>query len=691
MTFRKLSFLFIVVVMAQPFFARCVLAASPDYIVADGERIPIPTTYLYAKTIYNAGALGGESGYFKEPQDLFINAQGYLYVADTGNNRIVKLSADGKMAGVYRGAADRPLQSPSGIFADDMGDMYIADTGNARIVHLSDSGEFVEQFTKPESELLQEDFAFAPKKILISPTGTIYVVRGQNIMTIDANNRFKGFLGQTPIGFNLVEALLKLFASEEQRSKRVKRTAAAYTNIAMDDKGIVYATSWDPQGEIKKLNSLGNDLYQARANKAPFGERLDPATGESFNPRFTDITVDDRGFITVLEETLGKLYQYDQDGNLLTVFGGKGEQLGGFTMPVSVELDRQGRVYVLDAAQGNIHVFEPTRFIESVHRAIDFYSQGEYAEAFTVWSQVLTMNENYQLARLGLANALYKQEKWKAAMDSFKLADDRGGYSKAFTEYRYQLFRHYFGVIVLAIVVLFVLFTRLARKAKLVSEQALQASNVSGQRIGVKAGLLVSLGIMFHPLQTFQHIIQARGRLNVLSGWIILLTVLAIRVIYLLNVHYPLGDRNVLDSSLWLEAVKLLLPPLTWVIASFFISSILDGESKIGEIFVATCYCMIPYIVMMGALSLLSNVLSLNESSFYSFFYDGTWLWVLLLFFISLKVLNDYTVFRTSVAYAVSGLTMGLLWFVGLLGYALSGRLVQFIDGIVQEVRTVWM
>lgn len=688
---KKLRLFFAAMIMIQACLSTPLLAASQDYVLSGDKRVPIPESYLISKTIYSVGTPDGMASYLDKPQDLFINEEGYLFVADTGNNRIVKLTSDGTTVGIYSGDPKSPLRSPSGIYADEAGEMYIADTQNNRIVHLAADGRFIEEFVTPSSELLRESFALTPSKLLVSPTGYIYTVKGQNIMAMDAYNRFRGFLGQTEIGFRFTDAFIRMFASKEQRNKIAKRTAPYYLNITMDTKGFIYATSLDPGGEIKKLNSLGFDLFMHRKNKQPLGERKHIETGKPLTPRFIDLAVSPQGIITALEELTGKLYQYDQDGNLLTVFGGKGTKKGKFSAPTSIATDRAGNMYVLDSAQGGIYVFAPTRFIQRVHQAVELYSQGEYVKAYEAWEAVAGINENYPLVYSGLADTLYKQEQWNESMDNYQMANDRTGYSNAFSEFRYVMLRHYFFIVILLILLsVFILF-HFVKWLKRLSVKAAQEVERGKGRMSAITGINMSLGVLFKPRQTFELIIAARGRLNYGAGVLILLAVFLARMIYLAVIHYPLESIDIIESNLLLESVKLLLPPLSWIVASFFITSISDGESKLGEIFTASSYCMIPYLVMMIPLSLLSNILSLQESALYDLLYRGMWVWILILYFMSLKVLNDYTMLKSAIAYAASGVSIVLLWSIGLLWYVLSGRLYMFISGIVREVQMSWM
>ncbi len=51
---------------------------------------------------------------------------------------------------------------------------------------------------------------------------------------------------------------------------------------------------------------------------------------------FIDVVVDDSGRYSALDATRGRIFTYDDDGNLLYIFGGLGNQMGTFTRPVAL-------------------------------------------------------------------------------------------------------------------------------------------------------------------------------------------------------------------------------------------------------------------------------------------------------------------------------------------------------------------
>ena len=121
---------------------------------------------------------------------------------------------------------------------------------------------------------------------------------------------------------------------------------------------------------------MGENIYK----KASFGQSS-IESGALEQPYFVDLAVDQYGVINALDAMSRKIYQYDQEGNLLAVFGGQGDVKSRFEYPVSIVTDKAGKVYVLDRDRNNIQIFQPTRFADLIHQASQLHFNGRYQEA----------------------------------------------------------------------------------------------------------------------------------------------------------------------------------------------------------------------------------------------------------------------------------------------------------------------
>jgi sugar lactone lactonase YvrE len=687
-------------------------AVSDNYVTGDNNyRQPVPQSYNVVRTINNIGDYEDKMQYFSNPQDLFVDHNDDIYVVDTGNNRVVKMNSNYETVNVFYGP-DKAFKSPQGIYVDEDGDMYVSDTENRRIVHMDPEGKFVEEFLNPESSL-ETGNVFSPTKLIVSKTGYIYVVRGENIMALDGNGDFRGYYGQTNIGYDLTEALMRIFASEEQKKFISKRLASSYINLTLGDDGMIYATSMErEEGEIKKLNSIGTNIYRkyktvgnairnpitdfinnkilksvVAGNTFKFGEYFND-DGMYIEPIFTDICVDEEGIVTVIEQLNGKVYQYDQDGRMLVAFGGLGERKGSFTRASAIDVDSKGNLLILDRINANIQVFEPTEFINLVHAATSAYNNGDYSGSYDLWRRVLAIDENYDLAHVGIARTYYKQEQYKLSMEESQLVGDRDTYTMAFDEYKYVVLRQYFvlilfiAVLIIAVViVLFLLFNKYAKKGYW------SYLNNKDKKMGVGQGIMYSFYTMLHPIDTLEGIRYNRARINMAVPFILFITAFVVRMAYLYIVHFPLASIELEDVNPVFEAVKLWIVPVSWIPASFMATSISGGESKIREITFTSALSLVPFIVINTPLMFLSNILSKSQRSWYGVFSTLAYVGLFLILFMAMMILNNYTLKKTVGMMFMSAFLMLVLWLVILLCYVLTGRMIQFVIAIIEEFK----
>lgn len=463
MNIRKFKVITIVMLLfAVCSYGQAVSAQQMDYTInpVTGKREAIPLTYEYMETISSFG----EHGFLNGVKGLYMSHDDVLYIADTGNDRIIKYNTVTSETTVIAEINDgTKLKAPEGVFADETGSIFVADTGNERVLHLASDGYFIEDFKKPESELLGPSFRFNPRKVALSPTGYIYTIKDQSILQVDAYNNFRGFLGSIRIEFNFKSLLIRLFASAEQKRRLGRTEPAAYLNFCIGSDGFIYATSMDAKfGQIKKLNSIGKNIYPEKL----YGEISYDDLGAVIYPKFDGISVDNNGIISVIDSQSGKIYQYTKDGMLLTVFGRNGNKKGMFSSASDIVVDSKGNIYVSDYGLHNVQVFKPTKFIIEIHMAIGAYQQGDYFTSQMHWENVSDICETYNLAFENNGTIAFKSRNYPAALEDFRKAENKDGYSKAFTKMRHNFIRRNFPAVTASAIILLIVTLWLISKSK---------------------------------------------------------------------------------------------------------------------------------------------------------------------------------------------------------------------------------
>ncbi|MNP07308.1 hypothetical protein D3C76_993290 [compost metagenome] len=345
------------------------------------------------------------------------------------------------------------------MFVTDEGIIYIADTENQRVILLSPEGEYINMIKDPKSDILPDNFTFAPLKLTVDKANRVYVVsRGvyEGIVQFDDTGKFIGYVGTNKIQRNAVDYFWRLVSTKAQKQQMALFIPTEFSNVDIDYKGFVYATNIDPDSQepIKRLNPSGEDVLKRFGYFDVKGDiRYGQYGGNAGPSKLIDIKVREGGMYSVLDSLQGRIFTYDDEGNLLYVFGGKGTQLGTFKTPVAIEFLNETLI-VLDRGKANVILYEPTAFGNNVNTAVKLHYDGEDLEAVKSWKQVLRLNSNYDIAYIGIGRSLLVEKKNKEAMEYFKAGMERKHYSVAYKRYRREVMKEHFGTFLSLLMVL---------------------------------------------------------------------------------------------------------------------------------------------------------------------------------------------------------------------------------------------
>ena len=426
-----------------------------------GEPIPSQAGYIADRAV-SGDDLG--VGHFKDPSDLFKDADNNFYIVDTGNSRIVIVDSEFrrvlKILDTFRYAdgTETTLKNPKGIFVSDTdGMLYIADNDNARVIRCDADGNINLEITKPESEIFNQDLTFLPQKVLADKAGNIYVVLNNvtsGAAMFDSEGAFIGYYGA-----NRVEATSEVLAnyfwnailSDEARAKRRRSVPAGFSNFDIDSEGFIFTSTESTTQTtdiVKKLSPSGDNLFADY--EIYIGDYPSMAISSSVKvdeTQLVDIDISEDGTINCLDLATGRVFQYDEELWLMFIIGTKADQLGGFTRPSALET-MDDNIYVLDQTKATVTIFVETEFGEIVHEAVSLYNGGYYEEALDPWNEILKRDGNYRRAYIGIASAMLNKGEYKSAMKYARMTDAAGIYNKAFEGWRSDFLKEYFAWII---------------------------------------------------------------------------------------------------------------------------------------------------------------------------------------------------------------------------------------------------
>ena len=283
-------------VLSDP-FGIAIGSDGTIYIADAGENNRISKLTTAGALIHLAGSgegyADGSPGTFNSPSGLAIDSDGNVYVADTGNNRIRKITPEGVVSTVagsgVAGYADGPataaqFDGPIGVAVDANGNLYVADTYNDRIRKISASGQVITiagagrpGYTDGEGGNALFD---TPCAVVVSADGTLFVAD-------TGNNQIRKI---TPAG--QVSTVAISFAAETNRT-----WLRLPVGLALTHDGFLYVTELDrgtvvqvaPDGKACVIAGLGSGYASGSAEVARFNQ---PA-GLAVDPRNGDLVVAD--------------------------------------------------------------------------------------------------------------------------------------------------------------------------------------------------------------------------------------------------------------------------------------------------------------------------------------------------------------------------------------------------------------
>jgi DNA-binding beta-propeller fold protein YncE len=251
-------------------------------------------------------------GSFMWPTSVALDKSGNAYVADEWLNRITAFDKNGRCIGKWGtpGDGDGEINCPSGLAFDSEDNLYLVDSENHRVQIFTKEGKFLSKWGHKGSG--DGEFNY-PWGIEIDLKGDVYVAdwRNDRIQKFAPDGRF-----------------LMKFGTSGQGDGEFNRP----TGVAVDKEGLIYVTDFK------------NDRLQVFNAHGAFITKL---TGEATLSKWGRQRVE-------LDPTLLRGREMAQ---------GLEEREKQFHGPIAVEVDDEGRVFVLECSRQRLQVFRKQKAI----------------------------------------------------------------------------------------------------------------------------------------------------------------------------------------------------------------------------------------------------------------------------------------------------------------------------------------
>ena len=677
-----------------------------------GDALYSPDAYTAIKAV-GSDEMGLEVP-IENPGDMVTDEAQNVYIADTGNNRIVVLDRYYKYMFTIsdfsndQGVPDN-LSAPQGVFVSEPNEKYgkliwVCDTGSNRIVVFDEFGEFVKIIEEPESSLFDAESVYKPVAMAVDSYNRLYVVSSttyQGIIVMTDEGEFTGFIGAQAVQMSAWDIIWRRFQTKEQREASEIKVSTEFNNITINkNKNLVYVTTStidegavqgaitgkDKTGTnspVKLLNANGSEIMRRNGFWMPAGEidfstrSTDDITGVS---TVIDAAVGPEDTWSLIDEKRSRVYTYDFDGNLLFAFGDEGTLLGNISSIEAIAY-QDTNLLVLDKTNDNITVFQRTEYGDILLKAIAAESTQDFDLAINLWTEVLKRNSNFDSAYVGIGQAMYRNKDYVNSLTYFESAYDTENWSNSYKELRKEWMSTYFLLLLLLIVALLVgllMFFKLMGKIN-------KRVATSGKKRTFGQEIAYGFHVIFHPFDGFwdlKH--EKRGSVRGAVFFI----VLAIATFY----YQAIGQGYLLDpyaslASVWAQIFGVLVPLLLFVLANWCLTTLFEGEGSFKDIFVASGYCLLPIPLLVIPTTIYSNFCINTETDIIGFIGTFAFIWLGLLLFFGTMVTHDYSMGKNVITCLGTIVGMVFIMFLAVLFTTLVGKIVSLVTNIVTEIQ----
>jgi uncharacterized protein (TIGR03437 family) len=302
------------------------------------------------------------------PTGLAVDANGNLYIADSNNNRVRKVTPDGNIStfagnGVYGYMADgvpamgTALAYPIGLATDTNGNVYIADRGNSRIRKVATNGiistvagngksGFAGDKGPASAAMLNE-----PTDVAVDTLGNLYIVDNLNfrIRKVSTDQSITTIAGNGKPGFS------------GDKGPATQASLNAPIGVAVDASGNVYISDTGNQ-RIRQVTSAGTITTLAGTGERNFSGDGKQSTAASIaDPQL--MAVDPSGNLYIADQSNSRVRKVSSQGTITTFAGSGAGRFAGdggpsylavLDDPQGIAIDQAGNLYIADTVNNRV-------------------------------------------------------------------------------------------------------------------------------------------------------------------------------------------------------------------------------------------------------------------------------------------------------------------------------------------------
>ncbi len=197
--------------------------------------------------------------------------------------------------------------------------------------------------------------------------------------------------------------------------------------------------------------------------------------------------------------------------------------------------------------------------------------------------------------------------------------------------------------------------------------------------------LKFGLYCMTHPLDGFWDLTHEKRGTMAAANTILILALL-VRILKLKYTSFIVMQVYWEDLNLFLYLASVLLPLGLWVIGNWGLTTLFDGKGRLGQVYMATCYALLPYPLIQFPLMILSNGFTKDEMDFYSVLSVLSLVYAVVLIIAAMGQIHEYGVGKNLLFTVATLFSMLVMIFLLMIFFSMVSQGVAYFISLGREL-----
>lgn len=197
--------------------------------------------------------------------------------------------------------------------------------------------------------------------------------------------------------------------------------------------------------------------------------------------------------------------------------------------------------------------------------------------------------------------------------------------------------------------------------------------------------LKFGLYCMTHPLDGFWDLTHEK-RGTIAAANTILFVAILIRILKLKYTSFIFITVYWEELNIFLYIASILFPLALWVIGNWALTTLFDGKGRLGQVYMATCYGLLPYPLIQLPLMIMSNFVTVEEGQFYSVLSVISLIYCVLLIIAAMGQIHEFSGGKNILFTVASLFAMLVMIFILMLFFSMITQGISYIVSLVREM-----